>query len=68
MSEKKASWARLKSWIDGDEVIIKAEDYISNRERKDKVNTKNTRNCCYLKSLSQTKKWWKNSCRHSCIN
>ena len=37
MSENKSFWAKLKSWIDGDEVIINADEYISTRERKDKV-------------------------------
>ena len=37
MSENKSFWARLKSWIDGDEVIINADQYISTRENKDRV-------------------------------
>ena len=37
MSENKSFWAKLKSWIDGDEVIINADEYISTRERKEKV-------------------------------
>ena len=37
MSENKSFWARLKSWVDGDEVIINADEYISTRENKDKV-------------------------------
>ena len=37
MNENKSFWVRLKSWIDGDEAIINADEYISTRERKDKV-------------------------------
>lgn len=37
MSENKSFWARLKSWIDGDEVIINSDQYISTRENKDRV-------------------------------
>ena len=37
MSENKSFWARLKSWVDGDEVIINADEYISTRENKDRV-------------------------------
>ncbi|MBR6542615.1 MAG: hypothetical protein IKT73_05355, partial [Anaerotignum sp.] len=37
MSENKSFWAKLKSWVDGDEVIINADQYISTRENKDRV-------------------------------
>ena len=37
MSENKSFWQRLKSWIDGDEVIIDADKYISTRERKERA-------------------------------
>ncbi|MBQ3615709.1 MAG: hypothetical protein II993_06925 [Anaerotignum sp.] len=37
MSEKKSFWARLKGWVDGDEVILNADEYISTREKKDEV-------------------------------
>lgn len=37
MSENKSFWQKLKSWIDGDEVIIHADEYISARERKEKI-------------------------------
>lgn len=37
MSENKSFWQRLKSWIDGDEILIDADKYISTRERKERV-------------------------------
>lgn len=37
MSEKKSFWQRLKNWIDGDEILIDADHYISTRERKERV-------------------------------
>lgn len=37
MSENKSFWQRLKSWIDGDEILIDADHYISTRERKERV-------------------------------
>ena len=37
MNENKSFWARLKGWVDGDEVIINADQYISTREKKEKV-------------------------------
>ena len=37
MSENKSFWSRLKGWIDGDEVIINADEYISTRESNDRV-------------------------------
>ena len=35
MSDNRSFWQRLKGWIDGDEVIIDADKYISTRERKE---------------------------------
>lgn len=37
MSENKSFWQRLKNWIDGDEILIDADHYISTRERKERV-------------------------------
>lgn len=37
MSENKSFWQRLKSWIDGDEILIDADKYISTRKRKERV-------------------------------
>lgn len=37
MSENKSFWQRLRSWIDGDEILIDADKYISTRERKERV-------------------------------
>lgn len=37
MSENKSFWAKLKGWVDGDEVVIDADRYISTRENKDVV-------------------------------
>lgn len=37
MSEKKSFWAKLKGWVDGDEVILNADEYIHTRQNKDKV-------------------------------
>ncbi len=38
MSENKSFWQRLKSWIDGEEILIDADKYISTRERKERVS------------------------------
>lgn len=38
MSENKSFWKRLKSWIDGEEILIDADKYISTRERKERVS------------------------------
>ena len=35
MDANKTFWQRLKGWIDGDEVLIDADKYISTRERKE---------------------------------
>lgn len=35
MSENKSFWQKLKNWIDGDETILHADQYISTRERKE---------------------------------
>lgn len=37
MSENKSFWQRLRSWIDGDEILIDADHYISTKERKERV-------------------------------
>lgn len=37
MSENKTFWQKLKSWIDGDEILIHADQYISTREIKERV-------------------------------
>ena len=37
MSEKKSFWARLKGWVDGDEVLLNADEYIATRESEDEV-------------------------------
>lgn len=37
MSEKLSFWQRLKRWIDGDEILIDADKYISTRERKEHI-------------------------------
>ena len=37
MSEKKSFWAKLKGWVDGEEVILNADEYIATREREDEV-------------------------------
>ena len=37
MSENKSFWQRLKSWIDGDEILIDADQYISTRERRERA-------------------------------
>ena len=41
MSENKSFWAKLKGWVDGDEVILNADEYISTREKKDDVPGEN---------------------------
>ncbi|MDO4531050.1 MAG: hypothetical protein Q4C06_03640, partial [Bacillota bacterium] len=37
MSENKSFWVKLKGWVDGDEVIFDADEYIAGREKTDKV-------------------------------
>lgn len=37
MEENKTFWQKLKSWIDGDEILIHADRYISTRERKERA-------------------------------
>ena len=33
LNEKKTFWQKLKSWVDGDEILINADKYISTREK-----------------------------------
>ena len=33
LSEKKSFWQKLKAWIDGEEILINADKYISTREK-----------------------------------
>lgn len=40
MSENKTFWQKLKGWIDGDEIFIDADEYISTREIKERVPVK----------------------------
>lgn len=52
MSENKSFWQRLKSWIDGDEILIDADKYISTRERKERVPLQKAVSMEHLRSNS----------------
>ncbi|MGN0136854.1 hydrogen gas-evolving membrane-bound hydrogenase subunit E [Anaerotignum sp.] len=52
MSENKSFWEKLKGWIDGDEILIDADKYISTRERKERVSFEKTVSMERLRSNS----------------
>jgi len=52
MSENKSFWQRLKSWIDGDEILIDADRYISTREKKERAPQEKTFSMERLRSYS----------------
>ena len=35
MKEEKSFWEKLKRWIDGDEVLLDADEIISKKEKKE---------------------------------
>nr|WP_294680348.1 hydrogen gas-evolving membrane-bound hydrogenase subunit E [uncultured Anaerotignum sp.] len=37
MKEEKSFWAKLKRWIDGDEILIDADEIIASREKKERT-------------------------------
>ena len=38
MKEEKSFWEKLKRWIDGDEVLLDADEIISKKEKKELCN------------------------------
>lgn len=52
MSEKLSFWQRLKCWIDGDEILIDADKYISTRERKEHMSLTKAISVEHLRSNS----------------
>ena len=38
MKEEKSFWEKLKRWIDGDEVLLDADEIISKKEKKEFIH------------------------------
>ena len=43
MKEEKSFWEKLKRWIDGDEVLLDADEIISKKEKKEFIYEKKTK-------------------------
>ena len=41
MHKQKTIWQKLKAWVDGEETLLHADDYIAKRDRKNQNKNEN---------------------------